>query len=60
MKEYIKGKARLRIVDCNDGWVKITYKHNQQLLTYFRPKNNYKSLVNFMRIKWLKDTRVFI
>ena len=60
MKEYIKGRARVRIVDMNDGWVEITYKHNQQLLTFFRPKTNYKSLVNFIRIHWLKDTKVFV
>lgn len=60
MKEYIKGKARLRITDYGDGWVLIEYFHNQQHLSYFRPKNNYKRLVNFMRIKWMNDTRVIL
>ena len=55
MKEYIKGKARIRITDYLDNYVIIEYFHNQQHLTYFRPKNNYKKLVGFMRIKWLKE-----
>ena len=55
MKEYIKGSARIRITDWMDEFVKIEYFHNQQHLTYFRPKNYYKKLVGFMRIKWLKE-----
>ena len=60
MKEYIKGKARIRITDYLDEFVKIEYFHNQQHLIYFRPKDNYKKLVGFMRIKWLKEDESLI
>ena len=55
MKEYIKGKARLRITDSWDDYVKMEYFHNGKCLTYFRPKNEYKNLVGFIRINWLKE-----
>jgi hypothetical protein len=60
MKEYIKGRASVRIVDMKNGSVKITYKHNQFEKSYFRPKDRYKPLVNLLRIRYLKDTKVLV
>ena len=53
MKEYIKGKRRIRLIK-EDGHVKIEcYNSGRLIVTYTKPFNDYKNLVKRLRMEWM-------
>ena len=53
MKEYIKGKRKIRLTSEPDGCIKIECFDRGLHATFFKPNYGYLNLVGFLMIKWL-------